>query len=487
MDNDFFEDKMKFEFDKESDAAYIYLKFPIREGEVNKTTKLNENIVLDYDKKGYAIVDSRGKKHKLTDPDVEVIVPPMDELGTESFAAVFQSLGMNAIPLKTADYNTLKAGRGNTSCKECLPIILTTGAMVDYVEKNNKNGKIIVYFMPQGAGPCRQGQYAVFMNNLIRTNKLENTVVLSLNDEKSYAGLGTKFALSAWKAVVLADVLADVKNALKVLAVDKEKALEIFGEEWSRVILHFKENRGNFYSLLKDISLRLGKIKLKKTINDAKFITLIGESYVRRDPFSRVNLLDKLNDQGFVVRVAPISEYVYYTSYTMKNKMTDVKLSSKEKVELFIRDFYMILTEKRIKKILVKSGLLFYDLVDIGHTIDHSKNFISKHLMGESILTVGFGLREILSQNCCGIISLGPFGCMPSRIAEAILSRTMNLDDKIIATNDLSLKEKYPNLTELPFLAIETDGNLFPQVIEARLETFMLQADRIFEKMVKSV
>ncbi|MBI2542788.1 MAG: DUF2283 domain-containing protein [Candidatus Aenigmarchaeota archaeon] len=37
-----------FEYDKEADAAYIYLKYPIKEGEAKKTIALNDNIVLDF-------------------------------------------------------------------------------------------------------------------------------------------------------------------------------------------------------------------------------------------------------------------------------------------------------------------------------------------------------------------------------------------------------------------------------------------------------
>jgi len=35
----------------------------------------------------------------------------------------------------------------------------------------------------------------------------------------------------------------------------------------------------------------------------------------------------------------------------------------------------------------------------------------------------------------------------------------------------------------LPFLAIETDGNPFPQVIEARLEIFCLQVKRLHDRI----
>ena len=40
---------MKFEYDEEVDAAYIYLKYPIKHGEAKKTITLNDNIVVDFD------------------------------------------------------------------------------------------------------------------------------------------------------------------------------------------------------------------------------------------------------------------------------------------------------------------------------------------------------------------------------------------------------------------------------------------------------
>ncbi|MCS4537377.1 MAG: DUF2283 domain-containing protein [Thaumarchaeota archaeon] len=41
---------MKFEYDQEVDAAYIYLDRQIKEGEVKKTIALNDNIIIDFDK-----------------------------------------------------------------------------------------------------------------------------------------------------------------------------------------------------------------------------------------------------------------------------------------------------------------------------------------------------------------------------------------------------------------------------------------------------
>ena len=73
---------------------------------------------------------------------------------------------------------------------------------------------------------------------------------------------------------------------------------------------------------------------------------------------------------------------------------------------------------------------------------------------------------------------------MPNRIAEAILSETMNRKEKsIINSRDERMRLVLADIDELPFLAIESDGSPFPQIIEARLEAFCLQARRLHERL----
>jgi hypothetical protein len=47
------------------------------------------------------------------------------------------------------------------------------------------------------------------------------------------------------------------------------------------------------------------------------------------------------------------------------------------------------------------------------------------------------------------------------------------------AGESLDLSDLKETMDVLPFLSIECDGNPFSQIIRARLETFMLQADRL--------
>ncbi len=63
---------MKFTYDKEVDAAYIYLEYPIHSGQVEKTVELNENINLDYDSEGKLLgVEILNAKKNLKEKTLE--------------------------------------------------------------------------------------------------------------------------------------------------------------------------------------------------------------------------------------------------------------------------------------------------------------------------------------------------------------------------------------------------------------------------------
>ena len=94
-------------------------------------------------------------------------------------------------------------------------------------------------------------------------------------------------------------------------------------------------------------------------------------------------------------------------------------------------------------------------------------------------------MTEIVDHSC-GVISIGPFGCMPSRVCEAILTETMTDEGKLEISNDEIVKKVLKTTKNLPFLSIESDGGPFPHIIEANFEAFCLQADRLHRKMIEA-
>lgn len=429
--------------------------------------------------KGEAMFVTSGGEHvSLKDKRVHLIFPSMGRFPAESAAALFAGYGIKSNAVPVPDFETLMLGRGHTSCKECMPLILTVGSLLRYIRERKEKNELLVYFMPTTAGSCRFSQYAPFIERLIQEQKLEDVALLSLTAENSYAGLPAKFSLSVLRGIIIADVMDDIRNALYVLAVNRKKALEEFEKQWRLVLDCFEKSPDKIYEVLEKVSENLKKIELKRPLSEAKVIELMGEIYVRRDEFSCKDLQDRLAKRDIIMRKAPILEWVYYTDYLVHKRITDPNFSLKGKLEFAAKRIFERKYEKKVKAILSKSGLCHYDLLDIEKIMEYGKHFMNERLTGEAIIGVGGFMKEIIDE-VDGVISIGPFGCMPSRVVESILAKQATLANK----EKLSGR-KYPELQamhKLPFLALESDGNPFPQIVEARIEAFCLQVERLHE------
>lgn len=460
--------------------------------ELEKEKKVVEKVepfqpaVVSSDGRNGFTVRTNGREYALQHPDVRLLLPTMGDLGAEAVAAVMNSIGIRAVALPEPDETALKIGRANTNCKECLPLQLTTGSLLRYLEEERKPGEMVVYFMPTSSGPCRFGQYSVFLRNLIRKERLEDVAVLSLTNEDSYSGFGHKFTRLAWRAIVISDVMDDIRSALKALARDRDDALRVFRHVYDDVLAALRTGDSKVITRsLERAVARLSRIPLERPLEEAKEVAIIGEIYVRRDKLSRRGLTDWLSERGFVTRVAPINEWLWYVDYLIKKRMWGEKLTRFKRAKLALRRWFQNRYEREIKQILAKSGLCHLEMTDIAKTFAFARPLVNPRLRGEALLTVGLALREILD-TACGVISIGPFGCMPSRVAEAILSEMMTVDGKRMVTPDGLDAARIDGKGPLPFLSIETDGNPYPQLIEARLEAFCLQAARTHEKMLAS-
>lgn len=436
-------------------------------------------------KDGTYVVASNGGTYPLAHEKVKVLIPSMGHFAAELMAATLRSLGINAVALDEPDEEELQIGRGHSSCKECLPLILTVGSLLKYIRLERKPGDLLVYFMPDSTGPCRFGQYNVLIENLINREQLVDVAQLSLSSATSYAGLGTAFSLRGWQAVVVTDVMEDLRSALMVLAADPEGALKVH-DVACRTLTGAFEKKGweSIRAALEEAASKLSRIPLRGALENADKVALVGEIYVRRDPFSRQHLVEKLADKGIVTKVAPIQEWLYYCDYVLMHDL-DRRSSWGEKAGTVIDGFFKRKYEREIKRILSRSGLYEYQEINVNKIIHDVTGLISPELTSEAILTVGAALHEIID-SVSGVIAIGPFGCMPNRIAEAITSESLSEEKGRLHGDDEVVRRVLEKHRHLPFLAIETDGNVFPQIVEARLETFCLQVKRVSESIRKS-
>ena len=432
------------------------------------------------------VLTSSGEAISMTDPRVTVLLASMGKLSSEAFAAVMKGSGFHAKAHRPSDEEVLKLGRANTSCKECLPLILTTGTLLSYVNNGKGDDEVLVYFFATGTGPCRFGQYYIFMEDLIKRLEIPDVALFTLSSEDGYVGMDKDFETRAWWAIVVADVMEDIRSMILTNAVDRDAAMDIFEAEW-QTLLRALEKR-EFSVLEKQLKRTAGQlcqIPMKQPAETVPTITLSGEIFVRRDALSRQYITERLAEKGFATKCSPVAEWILYCNYMVDQGLSPQSMTMLEKVKFKIRNKFQARYEKQIKSILSESGLVHAEPIDVDAFINNASAYISKNLPGEAVLTVGSSLTEIVSESC-GVIAIGPFGCMPNRLSESILNETMTSKAKLdTEPQNQRLKAVLTDIEDLPFLAIESDGSPFPQLIDAKLETFCLRAERLHKRLME--
>jgi predicted nucleotide-binding protein (sugar kinase/HSP70/actin superfamily) len=415
-----------------------------------------------YDHAAGAVRDARGRAHALTDPRVHVVFPSMGRFLLEAAAAVFRHHGIRATALPEPDEEVLKLGRGNTTCKECLPLLLTAGSLLKYLRERERDDELLLYFMPTTSGPCRFGQYRSFLERLLEREGVADATFFSLNAENGYGGfLGPELTLNVWTAIVIAGLMHDIHPVLLANALQREEALAAHRRTEERIIaaLEADPDLRHMRQVLAAAAENLGRIPVSRTLVETPTVLLTGEIYVRHDDLSRQFIVERLAREGVATKVASVAEWLYYTDWCFAKGVSNTSPPTlRGRLSLLLKRQWMHRYERACRDTLARSGLCRRAGEDVEHIIGCARPFIDPSLTGEAILTVGAGLAEV-PDPYCGLIAIGPFGCMPNRVAEAILARRMGT---------------------LPFLAVESDGNPFPQVITAKLEVFLMQAMRLF-------
>lgn len=419
------------------------------------------------------------------DPKVHVVFPSMGVLGTQGLAAIFNGIGFRATPLAMPDVDALRLGRGNSSCKECLPLQLVCGSLLRYLRDRVEAGEHLVFFMPTSAGGCRLTQYNVYLRKLIEKNRLPNVAFLSLSNTNGYGGLATSDVLNALKSIILSDVMDDVRAAIPVLARDPVEANRIFDEQWLRLLESFRERRAkDLFELVKDVAAVLDRIPRKKEIGEVPKVALHGEMYVRRDEFSCQDLVERMAKRGILAKRAHVYEYLAYSDWNVDQNLWENKFGIKKravhKIKMFLQNGY----EKKIKKALARSGLYEIEMLDIPAMVKYGTEYFDVRFTGESLIVVGSFWKDML-HSAHGLVSIGPFACMPTRIIESVLGSdtTTATKRKLDLKTGLGSSPVPQEVKHLPFLSIESDGNPFPQIVDTRVEAFCLQVERLHKTM----
>jgi predicted nucleotide-binding protein (sugar kinase/HSP70/actin superfamily) len=377
-----------------------------------------------------------------------------------TLASAFKACGVDAEVMEESEEATVVLGRKFTTGKECYPCILTTGDMLRTTRKAGFDPDRSAFFMPSGDGPCRFGQYNRFHRMVLNEAGFENVPIHAPNqDHRFYKELnivGGKFSRLGWRAVVSTDLITKMLHEIRPYEKKAGVTDRVYAEALASICRSIEAGGKDIVPVLRstvDRFLSVERIDAKKPV-----IGVVGEIYIRSNRFSNNDLVRKIEEQGGVVWLAPISEWISYVNYTSKKKVRQ-KDNFIEAIKFHITDYIQNKDEHMLEEIF-KPYLKYGKEPHVKDILEQARPYIHESFEGEAILSVGKSI-DFAHKGVSGIVNAMPFTCMPGTISSALM--------RLIQKNH-----------DVPVMNVAYDGQGATNVL-TRLEAFMYQVKEQFQ------
>jgi predicted nucleotide-binding protein (sugar kinase/HSP70/actin superfamily) len=420
-------------------------------------------------------------------------------------AGSLKKLGYKTLALPNADNKSSQLGREYGNNGYCNPAYFTTGNLIKYLQKLHSEGmdkqEIIEnhVFLTAGCGdsPCRFGMIESLYRLTLANAGFEGFRILTFEQtggmQQEREDLAIKFNFEFFLAIVNALNIGDLLNTLvfsiRPYEIEKGKTDKVLGEAleylhdklmtqkrvsmnsfWKKFfsIIHLK-GTSNFMHLLLDqlnsdyyldaikkVKERFAEIEIDRFLLKPK-VKITGEFWATTTQGDgNYNVYPFLESEGAEVQPDYVATYLAYllnkTLLKHKNQISnDIPLRkvkkrfnyyfrySRKHLSLYLGEKLLRREFDRLRKAL---GGTLRSLIDFNELQRLSQPYYHKMLSGgEGNMEVGKNIYYHKNHLTHMVLSVKPFGCMPSTLSDGVQVKVI---------------EKYKNMI---FLPIETSGD----------------------------
>lgn len=304
---------------------------------------------------------------------------------------------------------------------------ITLGSLLERLDRA-KEGEKFAFFMPTANGPCRFGVYNVLHRIVLeRLGKSDRVRIWSPSDSDYFAGLPPGFTALVMAGFAGFDALQAALYDVRPVERSPGAANALYEQHvaalWARLEAAGKEDLSTAATLLSVGTGRLFGVAdvLKRAARDfaaikgdreVPTVSVVGEIYVRLDPFANDFVIDKLERRGLRVRFAPFTEWLDYTDHMAHLRGTKSLIGG---------TLETILQQRILNRAyaLMGGALGWPARTTVEESLDAARPYVRDDLAGEAVLTLGGPLHEHHHRLIDGVVSVGPHECMPNKIAES--------------------------------------------------------------------
>jgi predicted nucleotide-binding protein (sugar kinase/HSP70/actin superfamily) len=376
--------------------------------------------VFEEDQAGLADIRRRGER---------ILIPRMGP-GAAALAACLRGAGVAAEALPMPDRDTVRAGRRHTSGKECVPMCITAGSLLQRIEREPDREARFAFFMPTANGPCRFGVYHLLHRIILeRTGFGERVRIWAPSSANYFDGVPAGFAVLAFTAFMAADLLLEALHHARPVERQPGAADRIHARHEAELYeLLERAGAGDLgipAALLQVATGRLFGVPellgraaraLAQVADERPMPTVlvVGEIYVRLDPFANDFIVDKLERRGIRARLAPFNEWIEYSD---RASLREGEVSG---FAAHLSSFVRAQIQARCYA-AVADALGWPARTGVADTVRAAAPYLREALVGEALLTIGGPLHEHAEGLIDGAIAVGPLECMPNKLAESQL------------------------------------------------------------------
>lgn len=372
-------------------------------------------------------------------------------------AAAARSCGIDAEVLPMQDETALDWGRRYTSSRECFPMICTTGSFLKKLAEPGTDPRRTSFFMPFHGGPCRFGQYQKLQRIIASNLGYGDVEIVSPSNKKSYAdftsGRGVKFRLVVWKGLVACEILARLRQERKPYEARPGQTEETYRRELDRLARCLEGGARDIVRQLRGSVEAFDAIPLLD-MPRKPVVAVLGEIFMRDNPFCSGFLRDRLEELGAETVMAPVREWLELSSVNYRKvslwegRYLD---AAKARVQLFFQERIAHGIERALSDTFDADRI-----VPIEDILDLCGTYIHRDYSGEPPLALG-AAASLARTGVSGFASVIPFTCLPGTVV-ASLSDSFRTDHG-----------------DIPWVNIAFDGQEDIGA-ETRLEAFVYQA-----------
>jgi len=404
---------------------------------------------------------------------------------------VLEGMGYKAQRLPIADYEALALGKEFCNRGQCNPTYYTVGNLLKFLLDLRRQGMpnheiedSYALFWSTDCGPCRMGMYEADLRKALKSAGFPNFRIIMLDiahgldvDQESVGLRMTPYVfVRLGKAIMSGDLVFDLACQVRPYEVNPGQTDEVLREA-SQILRRAVAKSSSMAAALR----RVGKLFAGIEVDYLRVkprVKITGEFFLKHaEGDANHRLLRWLEDEGVEIMPDLVGAWFEYMIWLNELKVKDRLWVKKDALGMGTANPWLVWAGLRLGKATFEVVFSFYRwmlnfrpqaLPPMGKLDRYSEGYYEKRLIaGEGHLEVTKHIWMTLHAKAHMMISVKPFGCMPSTISDGVQSKVVT------------------DLADAVFVSIETTGD-GEVLVKSRVQMKLQEAkDKTREEMAR--